>query len=430
MVSVYPHSNGLASIQSRVLQVLLLVAACSSIINQYISQAAILLAIIVAIVLHVRSRKSNPQLQYKWYVPRDWLFAFVFVVLAALPMAVTSDSMRPVDAPLRYSLLLLLMAVLPAFALRADVFLRGLSASTVIAVVLVSIFGMGPESRHLTADQIRVDFGLGVLDSAFAAVFYSPFIVAQIYRDRGHIMWVLLGAMGLLCVLYIAIMTGTRGTWLALVAAPLIAGLLVPQRNIRLALAASIAITTLLFASYFVSEMVRERVDAAVWNVEAYVTGEELEEENSLGLRLDLWQAAVITFSRHPIYGASYQQRADIKQELIDSGEISHYVDVDGKRSAHNELLNAMSMKGLLGLLAILLLYWVPGRFFRRRSFKSTVSADVSLPVSSLIAIAMVVLCGLSEALLMSGRFSILYGFTLVVMYALTVQQQASSQEH
>lgn len=430
MVGVYLHNKGLASIESRVLQFLLVVAASSSIINQYISQAAILLAIVVAIALYVRSGRNNQQPRYEWHVPHDWLLAFGFVVLAALPMAVSSDSMRPVDAPLRYSLLLLLMAVLPAIALRAEVFLRALSASTIIAVVLVSVFDLGPASRHQTANEIRIDFGLGVLDSAFAAVFYSPFIVAQIYRDRAQLLWVVLGAMGLLAVLYISIMTGTRGTWLALVTAPLLAIMLLPQRNLRLAVFTSTTIATLLVASYFVSDMVRERVDAAVWNIEAYDAGEEVNEENSLGLRLDLWEAALITFSRHPIDGASYQQRADIKQELIDSGEISHYVDVDGKRSAHNEILNAMSMKGLLGLFAILLLYWVPGRFFRQRSFGVADGRDTSLPAASVIAVAIVVLCGFSEALLMSGRFSIIYSFTLVVMYALTVQQVPFAKEN
>lgn len=425
MGSVHPNNNGLASIESRVLQILLVLAACSSIVNQYVSQAAILLAIIVAIVLHVRAAKHNPRVPYQWYVPRDWLFAFLFVVVAALPMAISSDSMRPVDAPLRYSLLLLLMAVLPAFVLRAEVFLRALSASTIIAVVMVSVFDLGPDSRHFAADQVRVDFGLGVLDSAFAAVFYIPFIVAQSYRDRRFIGWSILGAVGLLCALYIAIMTGTRGTWLALLMAPLLSMAFIPQRHVRVALVTSVTIGALLFVSYFVSDMVRERVDSAVWNVEAYATGEQLQDENSLGQRLDLWRAAMITFSRHPIYGASFQQRADIKQELIDTDKISHHIDVDGKRSAHNELLNAMSMKGLLGVLAILLLYWVPGRFFRQQSLKSVDSKHAALPLASVIAVVIVVLCGFSEALLMSGRFSILYGFTLVVMYAFTVQRQA-----
>ncbi len=428
MVSVYPQNNGLASVESKVLNMLLLVAASSSIINQYLSQAAILLSIIVAIVLHARAARRHQNIQYRWFVPRDWLLAFLFVVLAALPMALSSDSMRPVDAPLRYSLLLLLMAVLPAFVLHANAFLRAISASTIIAVVLVSVFGFYDEVLHQAGDEIRINFGLGVLDSAFAAVFYIPFMVAQIYRDRSKPLWVTLGVVGIVAALYISVMTGTRGTWLALIVVPLLSIVLVPQRNLRLAISTSVTIAALLFASYFVSDMVRERVDAVAWNLEAYDTDEELDEENSLGLRLDLWEAALITFSRHPIDGASYQQRAEIKQELIDSGEISHYVDVDGKRSAHNEILNAMSMKGVLGLLAILLLYWVPGRFFRQQAFGAVSGGDISLPAASVIAIAMVVLCGFSEALLMSGRFSILYSFTLVVMYALTVQHGAQRE--
>ncbi len=428
MVSVYPHNNGLASVESRVLNLLLLVAVSSSIVNQYLSQAAILLSIVVAIGLQTRAARLNRNVQYRWFVPRDWLFAFLFVVLAALPMAISSDSMRPVDAPLRYSLLLLLMAVLPNFALQAGALLRAISASTIIAVVLVSVFGFHDDALHQAGDEIRINFGLGVLDSAFAAVFYIPFMVAQIYRDRAKPLWIGLGAAGIVAALYISVMTGTRGTWLALVAAPLLSIVLVPQRNLRPAIFTSSAIAALLFTSYFLSDMVRERVDAVAWNIEAYNTDEEIDEENSLGLRLDLWEAALITFSRHPIDGASYQQRAEIKQELIDRGEISQYVDVDGKRSAHNEILNAMSMKGILGLLAVLLLYWVPGRFFRRHAFSAEEGDDISLPAASVIAIAMVVLCGLSEALLMSGRFSILYSFVLVVMYALTVQQAAQGE--
>ena len=77
---------------------------------------------------------------------------------------------------------------------------------------------------------------------------------------------------------------------------------------------------------------------------------------------------------------------------------------------------------------AILLLYWVPGRYFRRHATNASNPTHYALSAASVASIITVILCGIGEALLMSGRFATVYSFTMVLMYALVLQQAAHSR--
>jgi len=408
---------------SKILVALLIVALCSAIVNQYVSQAAMLASIIWCIPMLARRKQGASPM------PQPWLLAMAFVSIAAIPMAVLSDSMRPMDAPLRYTVLIIPLLTLYRYKLPIMLLLRCFSSATLISAVLVLGLDLYQDTRFKFIDVTRYDFGLGLLDSAFAALFLLPICVAQLVLDRGKKWWQLLAVLGIAAALVIIIKSGTRASWLAMVSVPLIAQSLLARNSWRLGLAAIAFVVLAVVVSYGVAPMVKERVDAATINVSDYISGDKVSQENSLGLRFDLWKVAIETFRRSPIWGTSYEQRAAIKKEMIGTGAVTEHIGVHGTGSAHNELLNAMSQKGVLGLLAIVLLYWVPFNYFRKRCIRSDDATVRGISAAAAASVLTVAICGFAEAPLMSGRFAILYGFSLVLLYAMVEQQRTEQQK-
>ena len=376
-----------------------------------------LTAICLCIPLLMQRRQGAPP------VPAVWVFALAFVSLAAIPMSLLSESARPLDAPLRYTVLIIPLLTLYRYELPILPLLRCLSSAPLIAAVLVLGLDLYPETRFKLIDETRYDFGLGLLDSAFAAVLLLPMIVAQFTLDRGKLAWQLLSVLGICAVFVIIVKSGTRTSWLALVSVPIIAQLLLARGSPRLLLAAVATVGLVIDISYLAAPIIKERVDAATSNVPQYLDGDSVNQKNSLGLRFDLWKVAIETFKRSPVLGTSYQERSAIKKEMIDAGRVTEHIGTDGRGSAHNEVLNALSKKGLLGFAAILLLYFVPLRYFRKCCKLNGDRLQRNISAAAASSVLMAAICGFAEAPLMSGRFSILYGFLLVVMYALVEQR-------
>ncbi len=406
---------------AHLINALIVVALGSAIISHYLSQAAILILVSVCAYHLCRERAVVPHL---------WVLALAFVTVAAIPMAVSSGSGRPLDAPLRYTLFIVPLLVLPLYGLRLVWILRAAGGAALLACSLVLSLDLYQDTRFDFNGVVRFDFGLGLLDSAFAAVCLLPLAVAQFVLDREHRLWSLFALASVFATVLIVVMSGTRASWLALLCTPLLAQWAMGRYALKTLLPTMVLVLLVIVVAYSFSPMVKERMNAAVENLQQYYAGEEMVYqsadgkvlENSLGRRLDLWKTAWVTFKTHPISGPNYQQRAEIKQRLIEQGEISRHIGDDGKASAHNELLNAMSHKGLLGLAAILLLYLVPGQFFWRASRAARCQEQRIIAGAGLAFVLSFAICGLAEALLMSGRLATIYALVIVVLYSLSLQ--------
>jgi len=87
---------------------------------------------------------------------------------------------------------------------------------------------------------------------------------------------------------------------------------------------------------------------------------------NSLGIRLELWKAALLIAAEHPITGAGYSNTTEAKQRLVEQGD-SDAIIVSSSR-AHNQFLEELQVKGLIGfgtLIFLLVTPWVVTRSIR-----------------------------------------------------------------
>ena len=137
---------------------------------------------------------------------------------------------------------------------------------------------------------------------------------------------------------------------------------------------------------------------------------------------MDFWHIAIDCFTESPLWGVSYERRAEIIENYIDRNNAAQFINVDGRSSSHNEILNAMSKKGYLGLLAILFLYFVPLHFFIRHLKRNHCDESRYASMGAIGVVVAMIICGITEAPLMNVRVATAYGFIMVFLYLLVVR--------
>ncbi len=180
-------------------------------------------------------------------------------------------------------------------------------------------------------------------------------------------------AFGLLA----ALQSGTRG---ALLAIPVFIAIYFYFRGSRLSfktLALSFTLgAAVIGVAYFSSQTVQQRLHELSNDV---VTYEQGNRDTSTGIRWQLNKAAVEIFLRHPIVGVGPEVVGGAPdgfakeiQQMFEAGKLTAGAAEVGRCcQAHNEILAKAADLGVIGLVALLALYFVPLRLFWRATKES-----------------------------------------------------------
>lgn len=90
---------------------------------------------------------------------------------------------------------------------------------------------------------------------------------------------------------------------------------------------------------------------------------QSVELNSSVGLRLQMYQEAWAMFKISPLFGMSAKTRLEKAQEIAGIAKTTHILDVakDGKPiygKMHNDILNFMAKRGIIGLASLLFFYF------------------------------------------------------------------------
>ncbi|MPX98349.1 O-antigen ligase family protein, partial [Salinivibrio sp. VYel6] len=87
---------------------------------------------------------------------------------------------------------------------------------------------------------------------------------------------------------------------------------------------------------------------------------------SSSGIRLELWKAALLIAVENPMTGAGYTNTMAAKQRLVEQG----YSDaiILGSPRAHNQYLEELQVKGLVGLSTLIFLFTAPWLATKRQT--------------------------------------------------------------
>jgi len=168
-----------------------------------------------------------------------------------------------------------------------------------------------------------------------------------------------------------SLLSGSRGGWIAI---PFCVGLFImyfPTQKINKIIGTLIFIMAILI-TYYANPDVKSRTDLAYHNTEAYFSNEKTEAvHTSTGARYELWRAAWIMFTEHPVFGIGSGEVRQILKKKIDSGEIKKIKLYD---HVHNEPLQILITTGIVGLSAYLILYAGISYYFYRSLITSSIN--------------------------------------------------------
>lgn len=361
--------------------------------------------------------------------------------IAAITLFILSLIQLVQHRPINFSLktkekILILSLILLPIVIAFDVLLRDLRVRYLdyyLRFILVIPIYFALRQAKVSLKPFFIGILLGAIGAGLFAIYQAMFI--DTLNVHGYILKINFGNLGLLlgvmsmfglflllnggykktlillCLvafgfgLTASILSGTRGGWIAL---PLFISLFLfyfPakkwQKTLSFAVLAIILIITYSYNAYF-----KSRTDSAYHNVSTYLYSDGLKSANSSeGIRFELWKAAWIIFTEHPIVGIGSGQFNDALKEKIEAGEIPKIQIFD---HAHNEPLQILVATGIIGFLSYIFLYAGVSYYFY-----SSLSIGSTYKIRYLSTLGLILVCGF----LIFGLTNYFFGHQVMVLF-------------
>ena len=174
----------------------------------------------------------------------------------------------------------------------------------------------------------------------------------------------LLKILGLIAGSYVSVVSSARGGWIAI---PVLVFVFVHFRSsgrlFNKLLLAMLLIGVVGILGYSLFEPIRERLSMVDTDLASFSGG---NPDTSIGIRLQLWNAALHLIAQNPVFGVGAAGFASAMDGLSASGVITPMAAGFGKGEVHNEILAHTVRFGIFGLISILAVYFVPFAIFLR----------------------------------------------------------------
>jgi len=140
-------------------------------------------------------------------------------------------------------------------------------------------------------------------------------------------------------------------------------------------------------------------------------------KDGSIGARLDMWKMGVDAFIEHPISGWSLKALDEYKKSLADKGIVSREFTVYSH--LHNQFIDELAKKGILGGVAILGIFLVPlCSFYRKQKISPNNKKIKLLTTLGIVHVLSTMSYCLTQAFLTHNSGNIFYFFSLVLFWS------------
>jgi len=232
--------------------------------------------------------------------------------------------------------------------------------------------------------------------------------------------------LGFIAGVAASIATGTRGSWLAI---PLFVLIYIYFNRERLSWRAVTgyvsALALGLFLLYSLNPAFHERTRNLVSDMANYEQG---NRDTSIGIRWQLYLAALNVFERHPVFGVGPEGFALQMQSMTERGEITAAAAELGRAEVHNDILAKAAGMGIFGLGAILAIYLVPLWLFWRAS-QSSIRQKCRAGILGFTFVSGFMVFGLTAEILNLTMATAFYSFTVAVLLATSYNVHHDGQD-
>ncbi|ANI21796.2 hypothetical protein AB870_10385 [Pandoraea faecigallinarum] len=328
-----------------------------------------------------------------FFVPRprqeltraDWTFlasmAAPVVLVVATELSHGEIVWNTIDSPSRFLLAIPLYLLMRRHARP----MRSLHLAF-MAGAIASILIMVPNHREWGADRFGSYFLNPIHYGDIALIFGVLSALSVCWGRRDHWLLAAVKISGLIAGLLASLLTGSRGGWVAL---PLVAILVLTYqyrtRTWRFKTLVALGVAAACMLPYAVSPFIRDRVDDVKTDIQHYREG---QRDTSVGVRLQLWEAGLSFVRDNPFTGLGGGGYKRNMPELQASGALTPLAAQAGEGEMHNQMIAYAVDYGLIGWLALMLVYCGPAAIFAcsLRSSDSTVQRAALLGLAFVLA--------------------------------------------
>lgn len=331
-----------------------------------------------------------------------FLIALFFIILHG-------DKFKLIDNPLRAFLFLSVIIFVIYNKVKFDVLLYSIPVGSFLAglVALYQYYIL-----HLPGafwEQMKIQSG-DIAMSLGAFSFIISLYLFDIKKTRFALVTAITGLFGVLA----SVLSLARGGW---VGVPLIfVFVLYMYRNMISKKLLSAVVLSILVGGISLStnEQFMGRILDAKNNLIHY---SENSKDGSIGARLDMWKMGVDAFIEHPISGWSLKALDEYKKSLADKGVVSREFTVYSH--LHNQFIDELAKKGILGGVAILGIFLVPlCSFYRKQKISPNNKKIKLLTTLGIVHVLSTMSYCLTQAFLTHNSGNIFYFFSLALFWS------------
>ncbi|OOR98518.1 hypothetical protein B0186_09265 [Canicola haemoglobinophilus] len=309
--------------------------------------------IYLLILLFKRKSKSKPDYDDKLFI----MAFFTYFMTFALSAIIHKGGFKEIDNPGRVLLFLTLLLLFRHFPLNIKLIFHAIPIGSAFLGILASYqkFYLGLEKPF--PGQMIIQAG----DMAIAIATFSFAITFYFLDKKNHKLAVLYLACSLLGMLASAL-TGARGGWVGL---PFILALIIFFYRKSLNKKISFVIFLIIISSMLAIGMnsntgVISRYYEAKSDITRYLN--EKDKVSSIGARLDMWTNALVAINEKPILGWGKLGYEEFQNKRVSTGDMSIYTA--RFNSLHNQYLENLVKRGIIGFIGLLLIIYIPLRLF------------------------------------------------------------------
>lgn len=385
-------------------------ALCISVPSGYSYASAVLL--FLSLPLLINKKNYSVLDQNSKYL----LLAFlVYVLIQGISIIWDGGALKEFDRPSRVlmgiAILLLCLRYPPRFLWLMNGIATGAITAGIRALWDRQIIGYGRAFEWMMPIQGGdISMSLGLL--SLCGVMWA--IKTSSYR---HLFYFSIASiMGLLG----SILSGSRGGWVLF---PVI--LFVGYRifrdwfSTRIKWSMALALCLLISFCLMPQSGVPQRISQAKNDVQLYFTGEN--KVTSLGHRFEIWKSSIDSFIKKPVFGWGNHGVRLSQEQQYKSGLITKAA-YDFNGHAHNQFLDEMAKRGIIGFSTLLALFLFPLTTFKRRLANATSAEDTTLAACGVVLVLSTIDYCLSQAFLNHNSGIVFYCLSLVIFFISTKQ--------
>ena len=329
------------------------------------------------------------------------------------------EKIKLIDNPLRAFLFLSVIIFIVYSSLKFDILLYSIPLGSFISgvVALYQYYILSLESAFYNQMKIQSgDMAMSLGLFSFSIAFYF----LDVKKSKLALFSVGCGIFGVLA----SILSFARGGWIGVPILLLILIFLYRHLLSKKLLLGGITFLCIISVVLTVNNKFVNRLSEAQYELKLYLSGDD--KVSSIGERLDMWKIGSKAFLEHPISGWGLKELDYYKKNLADK-------DIVTKASIsfshlHNQFIDELAKKGILGGIAILSIFIVPLHLFYRKVVDQGNKRIKFISILGIIHVLSTIIYCMSQAFLAHNSGNIFYFFVLFLFYSFMVNESTRSE--